>query len=299
MQEREVAHRVFSGEYNRSTVRMNPEANRMPTYVLTELGRRINRLFVVGVLTDTEQINETKEIWRAHISDPTGIFTLYSGLYQPEVSLLLKEIETPVYLAAVGKVHTFEPEEGKTFVSVRPEKVKVVNEITRNHWILETYKQTKRRVEGLEETLKMNNPDSSSLIKLGYPRKMAEGAIDAIKSYGEIDLGYYNGMLEDAFSYLNQQIESSKSALSERKIEKETAKTLSTLEEEQKERDEAETKILEIIKGLETPQGVQWNSVIEQGAKGGLDKYAMEEAISSLMDKGIVYEPVLGWIKRT
>jgi hypothetical protein len=299
MQKREIAYRIFAGEYNRSTVRISPEANRMPSHVLTELGTRVNRLFVVGVLTDAEQINEAKEVWRAHLSDPTGMFTLYSGLYQPDVSVVLKEVETPVYLAVVGKAHTYEPEEGKTFVSLRPEQVKVVSESIRNYWALETYKHTKRRLEGMEEALQMKEPTQSALVKLGYPKKLAQGIIDAIQSYKEIDCEYYRGMLQDAFSYLSQQIEASKSQAPTKKLAEEPIKPTPSIEEESKEKEAIEAKILEIIKELETDQGVQWNSIIERGEKEGINKYALEEAISSLMDKGLVYEPFLGWIKRT
>jgi predicted transcriptional regulator len=33
--------------------------------------------------------------------------------------------------------------------------------------------------------------------------------------------------------------------------------------------------------------------------KAGLDKDTIEEALNSLMDKGLIYEPVLGTIKTT
>jgi hypothetical protein len=300
MQEREIAYRIFAGEYNRSTVRISPEANRMPSYILTELGTKINRLFIVGVLTDAEQINEEKEIWRAHLSDPTGIFTLYSGLYQPDVSLIFKEVETPIYLAVVGKAHTFEPEEGKTFVSIRPEQVKVVNESIRNYWILETYKHTRRRLEGMEEALQMKEATQSALENLGYPKKLAQGIINAIQSYQKIDCEYYRGMLQDTLSYFSQQIEASKSQAPEKKPAEEPIKPEPLIKEEpnEKEKEAVEEKILEVIKELETDQGVQWNSIIERGGKEGINKYALEEALSSLMDKGLVYEPFLGWIKR-
>jgi hypothetical protein len=298
MQKREVAYRIFAGEYNHSTVRINPEANRMPSYVLTQLGIKVNRLFVVGVLTDAEQISEDKELWRAHISDPTGIFTLYSGLYQPDVSLVLKETETPVYLAVVGKAHTYEPEEGKTFVSVRPEQVKVVRELIRNYWILETYKHTKRRLEAMEEALQMKEPTQSSLVALGYTKNLAQGIIDAIQSYKEIDCEYYTDMLQDALSYLSQQIEASKGQAPKEKLAEEPIPPAPSLEEKQKEKEAMEAKVLEIIKELETPKGVEWNSILKKVKKEGINKYVLEEAVSSLMDKGLIYEPTLGWIKR-
>ena len=48
-----------------------------PSYVVTPLGAKVNRLFVIGVLTDIENVSENGELLRAHVSDPTGVFTLY------------------------------------------------------------------------------------------------------------------------------------------------------------------------------------------------------------------------------
>jgi len=76
---RQAAWRVFASEYNDSTVELKGEGEMAPNYVVTPLGAKVNRLFVIGVLTDVENVSEGGEFVRAHISDPTGVFTLYSG----------------------------------------------------------------------------------------------------------------------------------------------------------------------------------------------------------------------------
>jgi len=89
---RETAWRVFAGEYNDSTVEIKGEGEMEPSFVVTPLGAKINRLFVIGVLTDVENVSEEGELIRAHISDPTGVFTLYSGQYQQEATDALSNI---------------------------------------------------------------------------------------------------------------------------------------------------------------------------------------------------------------
>ena len=100
---REPALRVFAGEFNESTHHLGGEGEKEPSYVLTPLGAMVNRLFVVGVLTDIENVSAEGDMWRAHVSDPTGIYTLYAGQYQPRASSFLTEAETPSYVAVTGK----------------------------------------------------------------------------------------------------------------------------------------------------------------------------------------------------
>ncbi|MCK5261843.1 MAG: hypothetical protein KAJ44_06655, partial [Thermoplasmatales archaeon] len=76
---RQPARRIFAGEYNDSTVEIKGSGEKTPSYVVTPLGSKVNRLFAIGVLTDVENVSEDGEFVRAHISDPTGVFTLYSG----------------------------------------------------------------------------------------------------------------------------------------------------------------------------------------------------------------------------
>jgi len=55
----------------------------------------------------------------------------------------------------------------------------------------------------------------------------------------------------------------------------------------------------EIIGEIEGKDGASWDAITEKCEKAGLDKDSIEEALTSLMDKGLIYEPVLGTIKTT
>ena len=99
---RETAWRVFAGEYNDSTLEASDGGERSPTYVVTPLGARINRLFVVGVLTDIENVGtEQGPMWRARITDPTGTFHVYAGQFQPTAAATIAGVsrETPRHQA--------------------------------------------------------------------------------------------------------------------------------------------------------------------------------------------------------
>ncbi len=145
---REVARRVFAAEFNDATYTFKEsDDERAPVYSLLPTGERANRVFVVGTLTETEDVGDDSEYWRGRIVDPTGTFFTYAGQYQPEATSVLRETETPAYVAVVGKPRSYETDEGDVNVSLRPESISVVDAETRNRWVVETAKRTLDRIE--------------------------------------------------------------------------------------------------------------------------------------------------------
>ena len=289
---REIAWRVFADEFNDATLEIRGSREKEPSYVITPLGAKINRVFIVGVLTDVENISEEGELVRAHISDPTGVFTLYSGRYQPEVTKKLSEIDVPAFVALTGKSRTFEPEKGVMYVSIRPETVSEVDEKTRNLHILETCKHTLERIEAMKEALQLSQPNVYDLQKLGYHKDLCDGVINAVKHYRNVDLQKYIEMVSEALNYLIP--------LEEEIPEVEKVEIKEKEEDEKTVPDDIENMVLEIIKDIENENdGAPWDMIIEKCNEAGIDKDLAEEALTSLMDKGIVFEPTLGIIKTT
>ena len=88
---REVAWRVFAAEYSASTRELKKgEGEKIPTYVVSPLGAMINRMYIVGILTELQNIGtESEPLWRGLISDSTDKFYVYAGKYAPEATLAL------------------------------------------------------------------------------------------------------------------------------------------------------------------------------------------------------------------
>ena len=149
---REVARRVFAAEFNDATHTFKEsDDERAPLYALLPTGERANRVFLVGTLTETEDIGDENEYWRGRVVDPTGTFFVYAGQYQPEAATALREMDTPTYVAVVGKPRTFETDDGTINVSVRPESITAVDEATRNRWVVEASELTLDRLDAYEE----------------------------------------------------------------------------------------------------------------------------------------------------
>jgi RPA family protein len=143
---REVAYRLFAAEFEDADVSYaESDEERAPNYVVTPTGARVNRLFVVGVLTEVEQVNE--DVVRARVVDPTGAFVVYAGQYQPEALAALESADTPSFVAVTGKARTFQPDDSDVvYTSIRPEEVSEVDADTRDRWVVTTAEQTVDRV---------------------------------------------------------------------------------------------------------------------------------------------------------
>ena len=149
---REVARRVFASEYNDASYTFKEsDDERAPLYLLLPTGERANRVFVVGTLTEKEDVGEDSEYWRGRIVDPTGTFFTYAGQYQPEAASALRELEPPAYVAVVGKPRTYETDDGSVNVSVRPESITTVDAATRDRWVAETAARTLDRIEAFDD----------------------------------------------------------------------------------------------------------------------------------------------------
>lgn len=191
---RELAWRVFAKEFNESSYMHTDNGDHMPSYLITPLGAKINRVFIVGVVTEVENIgSEGKPNWRARIADRTGTFFVYAGQYDPEVAQQLITIEPPAFVAVVGKPRVFRPENGTTLVSIRPERVQEVSREACEHWILETCRHMKTRLDAVKQAMELDPPTKENLEALGFDPNLAEGLVMAFENYDyqKIDMDQY------------------------------------------------------------------------------------------------------------
>ncbi|WP_281195678.1 hypothetical protein [Halorubrum sp. F4] len=150
---REVAHRLFAAEFDDASLSYSEsDEERAPNYVVTPTGARVNRLFVAGVLTEVERVNDRTS--RGRVVDPSGAFVTYAGQYQPDAQAFLERAETPAFVALTGKARTFEPEDSdRVFTSVRPESLNEVDADVRDRWVVSAAERTLDRLAVLERAL--------------------------------------------------------------------------------------------------------------------------------------------------
>ena len=183
---RETARRVFAAELNDAKFTFKEsDDDRAPVYVLLPTGERANRVFVVGTLTETEDVGREQEYWQGRVVDPTGTVFVYAGQYQPEAAGALRELDTPTYVAVVGKPRTYETDDGTINVSIRPESITVVDETTRNRWVKETAERTLDRLDALDS-------------------EANEYGVRAREEY-DLDVGQYQSAVLEALESLDEE----------------------------------------------------------------------------------------------
>ncbi|HEX7574977.1 MAG TPA: DNA-binding protein [Candidatus Methanoperedens sp.] len=182
---REVAHRVFAAELKESNLQSKEGQDQYsPQYLITPTGAKCNRIFIVGTLTEKEDVGTDSEFWRGRIVDPTGAFYVTAGQYQPEAAQVLARTAPPEFIAVIGKPTIFTTKEGNVLTSIRAESMHVVDAATRDRWVVETAKLTAKRIAKLQG----NEPD----------------AVKAREHYST-DVGQYKAMVAMAVESMRAQ----------------------------------------------------------------------------------------------
>lgn len=147
---RENAYRVFAEELQHvEHLFKSGDGDYAPNYGLLPTGEAANRVFLVGTLMEYEDVgNGDQPYWRAKINDISNNAFVYCGEYQPEAAAKLQTFETPEHVAVVGKVSSFDVDDGDDkMVFIKPEKLYKVDKLTRDQWVMETASQTLDRLE--------------------------------------------------------------------------------------------------------------------------------------------------------
>ncbi len=311
MNAREVAWRVFAEEFNSSVLEHTGEGEKPVSYIVTPLGAKINRMMVVGVVTDIEDIGDgDKRRYRARLTDPTGTYYISAGEYQPSAAMALSKMSPPAFAAVVGKSRAYTPEEGVKYLSIRPESIREVDAEARDYWVVEAAKSTLLRIDATRDGLKMSPPTVAQLMKLGYSEGLADGVVRVIEFYKDIDLDRFTNTVKDALRTLLPESAVREAEERPRHPTRSIAPSPAMVAPKPKETKEdelhevgvgadEEEAVLKLIESLNTKgKGAPWDKIVEAAEAKKMDKVRLEEIVASLLDKGEIYEPELGMMKR-
>jgi hypothetical protein len=169
------------------------------------------------------------------------------------------------------------------------------------------------------EIYKMHEPSIDELVNLGFSRKLAEGALKVVEQYGTVDLPKYQAILGNVLNELIMRVESPSSEITgqsvpdkvdpelpmptERSIDDTVSNPASTPDKTSQEisngEEDLEDKLMGLIKELynETSNGTLYQDLWEKASSIGFDRNQVEECITALEDKGLIYEPSIGVLK--
>ena len=275
MSEREVARRVFAREFNDSNLQHGEPVDRSPNFVVTPTGAICNRVFVVGVLTDVENIgSEGQTMYRARIADPTGVFTVYAGEYQPSAAVFLSAVKTPAYVAVVGKARVFNPERDAYYMSVRPEEISLVDEYVRNRWVYHTSLFTLQAIRNMERAMESGLRGSELERHMRAYTYDSAGIARALDHYQVALMGVYRQMVMDALGTIVDAAPPPATG---------DGMALAIIED--------------LIERLDRGDGVSYEALLDASQKLGYGEAVVEKTLNALMDGGKCYEPRIGILK--
>ena len=301
MNARETAWRVFATELNSSTLEIKATEEKMPSYIISPLGAKINRVLISGVLTEKENVGSEEEpMWRGRVQDVSGSFFINIGKFQPEASAAIADLEAPCFIAAVGRVRAYTTDDGRTFITVRPEHIVKIDKKIRNDWILETAKSTWKRLKDTKKVLGMGDATEKDLIDAGMSPVEAFGITYALDNYGN---------LPDSTLYLKTIQAALRMLLPDRNVDLGFPEDLSDEPDEIEIPEngnaggnnaaQLEDMILNLLEELDTDgKGAPREELERRAEAEGISSIELEEVSNTLMDKGLVYEPNLRYLKR-
>lgn len=297
---RETAWRVFANELNTSTLEIKATEEKMPSYVVSPLGAKINRVLVAGTLTEKANSGTPEEpLWRGRIQDVNGQFFLNVGRYQPDAMAAMADLEPPCFVAAVGRVRAYTTDDGRTFVSVRPERIIRIDEPTLNEWLLDTAQSAWTRLKWMKQVVSLPDAKVPDLIKMGMSPVQAEGMLYALDNYGEMpDSSVYLKTIQNALRRL----------LPEKDVDFGFPEGMQDMPDEiDLDGDESggavnhgqmEDIVLSLLEELDTDgKGAPRDELERRAEAEGISAIELEEISNILMDKGLVYEPNLRYLK--
>jgi RPA family protein len=139
-----VAERLFAHEFNTATAGETDEE------ILTPLGARCRRIFVVGALTEVQ--GEKGGPVQARIADPTGVFLIRVSSRDEALAEQLTACMVPSFVALVGSCRCGGRGRGPQPYLI-PETVVAVDREARDTWIARTAERTLTRIEQLQTAL--------------------------------------------------------------------------------------------------------------------------------------------------
>jgi RPA family protein len=314
---REPAWRVFAHEFNQATLQYKEDEEHGPTYVISPTGAKMNRVFVVGVLTEVEDLSSS-DLRRARIADPTGSFTIYAGKYQADTAAFLAQAEAPQFITALGRARLYTRNE-TSYASIWPKEVNSTTETVRNNWVINTAERTLDRLEALRIASSsglQNDELREKLLASNVHPSLTEGIVRAAAYYNApeviADMVPMIASAIDAiaeprgFTTANVETRSARDDAGREAAIQENERAREQQEATEAERESSQAagkqainteRVLATMKELDTGSGVPYDTLIEALAAHGLEEDDVEEAVQDLMEEGKCYEPKIGLLK--
>tara|TARA_Y100000589_G_scaffold52133_1_gene43396 strand:- start:5078 stop:5962 length:885 start_codon:yes stop_codon:yes gene_type:complete len=292
---------MFASEYGESTLSEKGSGEFDPSFVVTKLGSRVNRVIVAGLLERIEgrDVANGSVIYQGQLRDPSGINYFSVGDYVSdsvkEMTIqLTARIESgePILVLMVAKTRLYQTEEGAIYTSLRPEEMCVIDAQRYASWLAKTSQSLMERMSTYITSLDFE-PNSESLSKSEMSESQILGLIASRNHYGDVDLEHYRLNVMQALDIAEGKLDAATKPAPQRLLVEDS------VEEDSKADDkpDLEAAIVDIITKLDQGDGVEFETILVNAEARGFQRTIAEEKLEELSDNGTVHEPAFGWFR--
>jgi uncharacterized protein len=307
---RELAWRVLANELRASTQVEKGMGEKSPSYLITPLGGRMNRVALAGSIRPVDRATAAAAGFiRTQLTDPTGTVSLTAGSYQPQGQADMEKISAITPALVVGKATLYQPSGATPVASVRVESVQPLLEADYQTLTAEAASQTFDRLELALRLRSAASPSDAELAKEGVSPFWVRGARVSVTRYPTLDPAPYYESLRAVLIALRAplasepqrpavSLEASSPADVVRVVHPHAAPSTPSIPAGIKA---LEGRLLEILDQLseESPDGyADMDELAERAARHGLDGERMEELLNYLSENGTLEEPLVGKFRR-
>jgi RPA family protein len=278
--------RLFAAELRATTIEVQKKGGDQyeSQLYLTQTGLKASRVMIVGTATEIEDIGTDGSFYRMRVSDPTGVFFVTAGQYQPEAAQVMQALigKLPAFVTVVGKASLYTPKEGTVLTSIRAEKVVLADENIRNTWLVETARATLDRLAVLKTNTALGlEVDTAYSNKEDY-KQIVKTVLLSMKSDVGVGSPASSSTVPPAATppSLPPETKPAAKAPSDGPMSLEDMKNF------------VEQKIITLNKG----KGVKLEALGNPCKGAGMTLMQLEAALKGLMDEGRIYEPKVGLV---
>jgi uncharacterized protein len=308
---RELAWRVLAGELNASTAEEKGSGEKSPSYVVSPLGARMNRVLVVGTITplDRPGTGPAAGFVRARLTDPTGTVPVTSSSFQPQGQVDLESISEPTRVLLVGKAVLSRGSAATPFPSVRAETVRPVPDVDYQTLAAEAATQTLDRLDLVLRLRTASPPTDADLARAGISPFWVRGARASVTRYPTLDPTPYYQSIRAVLVALRATPATEPPAVAPLRrgefapevVRVVHARPVPAAPSLPPSLRSLEGRLLEILDELaeESPDGyADMDELAERAARHGLEGDRMEELLNYLSENGTLEEPLVGKFRR-
>jgi len=297
---RQPAWHMLASEFRDATLNEKGSGEFDPSFVITKLGAKVNRVIVAGLLERLE-VRETANgstLYQGQLRDPSGQHYFSVGDYASEAMRELTttltariEVGEPELVLMVAKARWYQTEEGAVYTSLRPEEACIIDGKTYANWITRACQGTIERMNAFSASLDLEPTEQAYAASENIPANLVEGLVTSRNHYGEIDLEQYKLNIMQALD------------IAEGKMSSATKPVPIPIASANEEGDDAaegsdlEECILSLIRQLDQGDGVDFEAVLSNANARGFSRPDSEAMLDELSEKGVVHEPKFGWFK--